>query len=133
MMRSKININQAVMEIYKVVCTQLQVGDRPYRGDISIYRKPTRETKELCSPTSLTQMLHVWNTYLHLDHYWGKCNYIDIPYMEHLGKDLGHHLSIELLLCHPRCPAGIVSFCSMIFPAINLHELLRVLWIEDFP
>ena len=62
-----------------------------------------------------------------LDHYWGKCNYIDIPYMEHLGKDLGHHLSIELLLCHPRCLAGIVSFCSMIFPAINLHELLRVL------
>ena len=32
-----------------------------------------------------TQMLHVWNTYIHLARIYGKCR-VHIPYMEHLGN-----------------------------------------------
>ena len=32
-----------------------------------------------------TQMLHVWNIYLHLDQIYGRCIQVDIPCMQHMG------------------------------------------------
>ena len=41
----------------------------------------------------ISQTLRVWNMYLHLAEVYGKCRYINISYMEPLGKTESMQLS----------------------------------------
>ena len=90
----------------------LEVSVRDISGDDTVISKDGLDEGWFVSQFQRLKMvphrIHVWYIYLHLVDFYGKCRYLNIPYMDPMGLKF-RHLEIEKEVCfhHPKNTAPI--------------------------